>query len=88
MMTRKRFMHALEQELLKSKFEIKRSGQQNQADFLIQLAESRYDQHAEIRTIGFTVEIKDRADGSLIGTADGTAAGAFWYRPMRSTSDY
>lgn len=77
MMTRKRFMHALEQELLKSKFEIKRSGQQNQADFLIQLAESRYDQHAEIRTIGFTVEIKDRADGSLIGTADGTAAGAF-----------
>jgi hypothetical protein len=58
MMTRKRFMHALEQELLKSKFEIKAFWSAEPGRLLIQLAESRYDQHAEIRTIGFTVEIR------------------------------
>jgi hypothetical protein len=72
---RKPFMHALEQRLISSGYEIKREEQKRQAQYVLQLSQSSLDRHGLSGSVNFTVEVfENRADGSLVTTADGYAA--------------
>ncbi len=74
--TRNNFMHSLAQELIKAGFDIKKAAHEKQAQYTLQLVQSQYARAAEIGTMSFTVEVKDRADNALIGVADDTSTGS------------
>lgn len=85
--TRKQFMNTLSSKLGDAGFDIKRSAQKAQAEFMIRLVDSRFEQQAEIKTMSFTVEILDNGDESFVASADGTASGAILVSDLELTKD-
>ncbi|MCP4408105.1 MAG: caspase family protein [Gammaproteobacteria bacterium] len=71
---RKDFMHALERRLISSGYDVKRGAQKRQAQYLLRLSQSKFDQRGLMGSMGFTVEILDSSDQSLLATADGYAS--------------
>lgn len=61
--------------MISSGYDIKREEQKRQAQYVLQLAQSSLDRHGLSGSVNFTVEVfENRADGSLVTTADGYAA--------------
>lgn len=71
---RKRFMYALEQELLRSNFDVKTDAQRQQAQYAVRLVESEYARKGGIGSVNFIVQsVENHGDGDVFSTAVGTA---------------
>ncbi|WP_089943845.1 hypothetical protein [Candidatus Entotheonella palauensis] len=69
---RQQFMHALENNLSRSGYQIKRDAYQAQAQYQLKLTESVVEESGLIKSMTFTVQILDNgADQALLATASG-----------------
>ncbi|ETW95990.1 MAG: hypothetical protein ETSY1_28375 [Candidatus Entotheonella factor] len=72
---RQQFMHALENNLSRSGYQIKGDTYRAQAQYQLKLAESIFEESGLIKSMTFTVQILDNsADQALLATASGYAA--------------